>query len=851
MPSKADSQDGPVARRPASGAHVLWSSAVAAACGTLFAAVAVCAALMLPGGAAVPADILAIVGAAAALVAAGTGLAARTRAVKAAGDNARLAARVEALEAALVRARASHAATERELNERIGALRQTEQDLIAARDSAERAAVAKSEFLATMSHEIRTPMNGVLGMVELLQATELTPKQKRFADTVRRSGEALLSIINDILDFSKIEAGKLKIQHTVFDLRQLIEDVSAMFAEQATRKGIDLTCDLGADEHAAYRGDPERIRQILINLVGNAVKFTDTGAVSVSAAIADQVCPGTDGDRPRVLVRFEVRDTGVGIDPAHQASIFDSFQQADGSTTRKFGGTGLGLAICSQLTRLMNGEIGVESVPGSGSTFWFTVELAKMPADAVAGHVRGGKFLAGRRVLVLEGSDTNRRLLIEQLGAWGMSVDATGDGTGTVQRLLAAAEEGRPYELMIVDKHLVGVRGVDLIRLIRGEPRLIALKIILVSPFHNLDETGNWLAAGVDCYLNKPIRQMELFDAIRTAFEMTAERMRAESAEDEASGAEITAHVLVAEDNPVNQTLVTSMLDLFGASYVVVDNGREAVEAITDAPFDTLHRPYDLVLMDCQMPGMDGFEATAAIRAQEQRARQGEPLPIIALTANAMEGDRERCIAAGMNDYLAKPFSREALRTMLLRWLPMEKLAASDPLEQTAAVAGDDDVLPDPLDLSLPEIEQTLVLDRIPVDATVRLEAAALASMRRSVASLDASAFEELRKLKQGGASDIVEKVIRMYLTNAPSLLEKMQGAVAAGDSDVLRDAAHTLKSSSASVGATDLSAMCQQLEALGRDGRVSEAMSVVGSAEAEFEAVSRALERELELETA
>ncbi|MBT8447520.1 MAG: response regulator, partial [Gammaproteobacteria bacterium] len=383
----------------------------------------------------------------------------------------------------------------------------TEADLIEARDKAEQAARAKSDFLATMSHEIRTPMNGVLGMSELLINTELSAKQHRFADTIRRSGEALLAIINDVLDFSKIEAGKLEIQHTVFDLRQLCEDTAAFFAAQAQLKGLDILCVFPADEHAAYRGDPERIRQVLNNLIGNAIKFTERGQVVLSAQAVER-------DDARVMVRCEVLDTGIGIRPDHMDHIFDEFSQADASTTRSFGGTGLGLSISARLVGLMGGEIGVGSTVGKGSKFWFTVSLTEIAETAIAGHIGNPDQLEGLKALIVDDNETNRDVLGHQLDAWNINYDSIAAGRQSVPILESALKAGRPYDLVIVDRQMPEMDGMEVARAIKKHQGLAQTPVIMLSSINQLEATSQWFQAGVDYYVNKPVRQAELFDAI-------------------------------------------------------------------------------------------------------------------------------------------------------------------------------------------------------------------------------------------------------------------------------------------------------------------------------------------------
>ena len=688
----------------------------------------------------------------------------------------------------------------------------TEAKLMEAVENAEEAAHAKSDFLATMSHEIRTPMNGVLGMTELLMNTSLTKKQFRFADTIRRSGEGLLAIINDILDFSKIEAGKLNIQHTVFDLRQLVEDSAAMFAEQAQSKHVELVLRFPPSEHAAYRGDPDRIRQILTNLLGNALKFTERGEVSLHVKSFE-----TPDDL--ATLRFDVVDSGIGIQPDHQRHIFDSFQQADGSTTRKFGGTGLGLAICSKLVQMMQGEIGVESELGKGSTFWFTTQVSKMPADSISGQIKHTAELHGRRVLIVDNNETNREILEYQLTSWHMVIDSTNSATVALEKLREAAADGTPFAFAILDREMPGVGGVELAGKIKKDPALEQTLIVMLSSVNQMEETGQWFMAGIDTYVNKPVRQLELFDALsRSLQDKTPEQLSQLIKPSDAPGPahNLGAHVLLVEDNPINQELARGMLEALGCTVVVAKNGREAVEAVTDAPLDAMQRSYDAILMDCQMPEMDGYEATAQLRHWQQQHPDDNRLPIIALTANALEGDRDKCLAAGMDDYLTKPFTLEQLATTLKRWLKPSVVVTAErtnSLNQTASVGG--------------------------------------ATGRREAAKLDAEALNNIRALQQQGSPDILAKIVHMFISNSPKHLEKMEEAATTGNADLLRSSAHSLKSSSANLGATEMSTLCGELEQMGRDNELENALSKVGVLEFEFEAVCEELTAMLASEAA
>jgi len=636
-------------------------------------------------------------------------------------------------------------------------------------------------------------MNGVIGMTALLMDTDLSKEQRAYCETIQSSGEALLGIINDILDFSKIEAGKIELEELDFDIRNTVEDSAAILATRAHEKHIEFTCRIDPGLHTYLCGDPGRLRQILINLGSNAVKFTARGEVSFDVASVEE----TDS---LIRVRFEVRDTGIGIPREKIGLLFNPFQQVDASTTRRFGGTGLGLVISKRLAELMGGEIGVKSVEGQGSTFWFTAVFKRQRPCRGIEAVPPPADVRGVRVLAVDDNATNRLILSEQLDSWGMRHTVVNNGPDALSLLRDASRKGDPYRIVVTDMQMPGMDGESLGKAIKADPLLKDTLLIMMTSMGKRGDARRLHAVGFSAYLTKPVKQSQLFDCLSTVLGRSIHPGAAEEA------AMVTRHtlneaqrrktrILLVEDNPTNQKVALSILEKVGFSADVAGNGREAIEALRKAP-------YDMVFMDVQMPVMDGFAATRMIRDGRSGVFNSE-IPIIAMTAHAMKGDRERCIGMGMSDYIPKPIMPGVLAEMLDKWL----------------VRAPEDAAPRTVPTSSGEAE--------PVSGPVVFDRQTL-----------------LDRLL--GDRELVKEICAGYLEEMPEQLQRLRQAVDRNDGDLVGKMSHTMKGAAANVGAMALSAAALKMEKTARGGRPEQMALLLPEMERHFDVLKKRMGEDL-----
>jgi CheY-like chemotaxis protein/HPt (histidine-containing phosphotransfer) domain-containing protein len=630
-------------------------------------------------------------------------------------------------------------------------------------------------------------------MTEMLLETSLTETQRNYTKLVKRSGEHLLVIINDILDFSKIEAGKLTVEYINFNLWDLLDDIHTVYTPQAGGKGIALHFDIANDIPVAICGDPNRLRQIMANLLGNAIKFTEQGRIMARVRIASE-------DSQAVTLRFEVHDTGIGISREARSRIFEAFSQADDSTTRKYGGTGLGLAISKQLVELMGGSIGVENARTQGSVFWFTVSFDKRRVDPDAPGDQQ-HTIEGLRVLIVDQQHSSRMGLQEHLTSWQVSSDGAATADEALSRLNAAARAGKPYDAAIIDMELTHSSGLLLASTIKADAATRATRLLVLSPDRVAADPVQRREAGVAYQLIKPARAADLFACLATRPRGTTapapqfvppELPRAVSRSQ-------VRRVLLAEDNPVNVEVAMAMLESLGLAAQCARNGEEALQMMRRGG------EYDVVLMDCQMPVMDGFAATTEIRREERESGRGRTLPVIAITANALQGDREACLAAGMDDYLSKPFTQQQLAAVIGRWVAL-------PLVATVHHG----------------------------DETPRLPPESVEVIHREV--INRTALDNIRALSADGGDALVQKVIAAYVDDTPQHLQTLRRAIAGEDANSVRKVAHSLKSASANVGAQKLAQLCKEMEHLGRAETTEGASGLLTDMEQEFQAVRHSL---------